>query len=508
MAESKRILVVDDEMEFCEVLQDILEARGFVVDTARNGKEALKMMAEQPENTYSVLIADINMPIMGGIELIRQVAVKYPFVVPVIVTGYADTQAAVESLRVGAYDFISKPFKLDTIYLTVGRALEKHSFLVEKDRYRRDLESEVEARTAELRRLNNQLIQLQEMARKTRETLELNEKMKHIQMYCFSAFGATSFAFLSYDESLDVFHLDMGSCVPVLPEPVVFPRGELKLAADGKVEFKASLFPSDKGYIAIEIKREQIFGIVYVGFKGDSGFLIDDNTFGLLLSELEVILYNDFLVQHHENEMRKMFLSSVRTHAYTIEAKDAYTKGHCERVERYTMILAKRIISDPERLFSLSVACILHDIGKIGVPEAILNKPGKLSPEEKAIMDRHPVIGAEIVKNLYGFKLSPVIRHHHEWYNGNGYPDGLKGEEIPLESRMMAIADTYDAMTTSRPYRDGLPPERAFQEIQDFSGRQFDPELVALFLDCYEEFKQVETEDLGLDLDLALTPNI
>ncbi|RLE16207.1 MAG: hypothetical protein DRJ14_08975 [Acidobacteria bacterium] len=506
MTENKRLLVVDDEAEFCEVLQDILEARGFKVDTACNGKEALKVMEKQPDNVYSVLIADINMPEMGGIELIRQVAVKYPFVIPVIVTGYADTQAAVESLRVGAYDFISKPFKLDTIYLTVGRALEKHTFLIEKDQYRRNLESEVEARTADLKRLNNQLIQLQEMAQKTRETLELKEKMKHIREYCFSAFHASSFAFLPYDEKLEIFEVNPESCAPGLPEKTVFKSTEIKRDQEGMVTLEAHLFPSDKGYIAIEIQRGQIFGIMYVGFPGDSGYVIDDSTFGLLLSELEVILYNDFLVQHHENEMRKMFLSSVRTHAYTIEAKDAYTKGHCERVERYTMILARRIISDPDRLFSLSVACILHDIGKIGVPESILNKPGKLTAEEKAIMDRHPVIGAEIVKNLYGFELSPVIRHHHEWYDGNGYPDGLKGDAIPLESRMMAVADTYDAMTSSRPYREGLEPERAWQEIQDFSGRQFDPYVVNIFLDCYEEFKQVKTENLGLDLDLALTP--
>jgi len=506
MTENKRLLVVDDEAEFCEVLQDILEARGFLVDTASNGKEALRMMESKPENSYSVLIADINMPEMGGIELIRQVAVKYPFVVPVIVTGYADTQAAVESLRVGAYDFISKPFKLDTIYLTVGRALEKHSFLKEKDRYRRNLELEVEERTSDLRRLNDQLMQLREMARRTRETLEFKEKMKHIREYCFSAFRASSFAFLSYDEDLKLFYVHPDSCAQELPEKNVFSINEIHRDKDGMVELGNHLFASDKGYIAIEIKRDQIFGIVYVGFPNESGFLIDESTFGLLISELEIILYNDFLVQHHENEMRKMFLSSVRTHAYTIEAKDAYTKGHCERVERYTMILAKKVISDPDRLFALSVACILHDIGKIGVPESILNKPGKLSPEEKAAMDKHPVIGAEIVKNLYGFKLSPVIRHHHEWYDGNGYPDGLKGEEIPLESRMMSVADAYDAMTSSRPYREGLAPAIAHQEIQDFSGRQFDPYVVKVFLDCYEEFKQVKTDNLGLDLDLALTP--
>jgi len=506
MTENKRLLVVDDEAEFCEVLQDILEARGFTVDTASNGKEALRLMESKPESIYPVLIADINMPEMGGIELIRQVAVKYPFVVPVIVTGYADTQAAVESLRVGAYDFISKPFKLDTIYLTVGRALEKHSFLREKDQYRRNLESEVEERTADLRRLNDQLIQLQNVAQKTRETLELKEKMKHIREYVFSSFHASSFAFLPYSDDMKIFHVDPDTCNQDLPEKVVFSTDEIKRDEDGIVEFENNLFPSDKGHIAIEIKRGRIFGIVYIGFPMESDFILDESTFGLLISELEVILYNDFLVQHHENEMRKMFLSSVRTHAYTIEAKDAYTKGHCERVERYTMILAKKVISDPDRLFALSVACILHDIGKIGVPESILNKPGKLTPEEKGIMDRHPVIGAEIVKNLYGFKLSPVIRHHHEWFDGSGYPDGLKGEEIPLESRMMSVADAYDAMTSSRPYRDGLAPAIAHQEIQDFSGRQFDPYVVNIFLECYEEFKQVKTENLGLDLDLALTP--
>ncbi|NOY24031.1 MAG: HD domain-containing protein [Acidobacteria bacterium] len=115
-------------------------------------------------------------------------------------------------------------------------------------------------------------------------------------------------------------------------------------------------------------------------------------------------------------------------------------------------------------------------------------------------------MGAEIVKNLYGFELSPVIRHHHEWYNGDGYPDGLKGDEIPLESRMMSVADAYDAMTSSRPYREGLAPIKAYQEIKDFSGRQFDPDVVKSFLDCYEEFKQVKTENLGLDLDVTLTP--
>ena len=504
MGVSRRLLVVDDEPEFCEVLQEILETKGFEVDTAYNGKEALKVMGERSDDHYAVLIADINMPEMGGIELIRQTAHRYPYVVPVIVTGFPDTKAAVESLRVGAYDFISKPFKLDTIYLTVGRALEKHDFLTEKEQYQRNLELEVESRTGELRRMNLHLFELQEVARKTRETLALDKKLSCIREYCQAAFNARSFAFLPYNESLDLFEVNFATCGPDEPSRGIFRGSELEITSDGFVNLETPLFPGDLTSVAILMKREKTFGMLYLGFATAQVSVADNNTFRLLLSELEVILYNDYLVRHHANEMRKMFLSSVRAHAYTIEAKDPYTKGHCERVERFSMILGQRTISDPDQLFSLSVACLLHDIGKIGVSESILNKPGRLTTDEREIMNRHPVIGGEIVKQLYGFNLSPIIRHHHEWYNGEGYPDGLSGDSIPLESRLISVADTYDAMTSSRPYRDGLSPERAYDEILDFSGRQFDPDVVAVFKDCYEEFKRVDIDGLGVGFDLAL----
>ncbi len=489
----RRLLVADDEPEFCDILQEILEERGFEVDVAHNGVEALEQMEKAgEENGYVVLIADINMPEMNGIELIRRSLASFPFTVPVIITGYPDTKAAVESLRVGAYDFISKPFKLDTIYLVIGRALEKHDFLMEKEQYQRRLESEVAQRTSDLLKLNEQLLSLRELARETRETLDLSGRVERIRSFCMDVLKAHTFCFMPFNEELDQFEFHPGFAEP--DEPVIknVPWDELVLQSNGMVSGHLDLYGDRKNEVATVLRRDRVYGLLYLVFENEASPKPDENLYNLLISELEILLHQDRLIKGHQEEMRKMLLSSVRAHAHTIEAKDAYTKGHCERVERITMLLARKLIDDPDRLFSLSVACILHDIGKIGVPESILNKPEKLTVPEKEIMKQHPVIGSEIVRQLYGFELEAVIRHHHEWYDGTGYPDGLKGESIPLESRIISVADTYDAITTSRPYRHGRTPEDALNEIQSYSGLQFDPNIVQVFHDSFDEILAVD----------------
>jgi len=178
---------------------------------------------------------------------------------------------------------------------------------------------------------------------------------------------------------------------------------------------------------------------------------------------------------------RRQFLNMVTALAETLEKKDPYTGGHVRRVVSYSLLLGAEMGLDPGELKDLWLAATLHDIGKIGVPDRILGKPAPLDREEAEIMRRHTVDGASIVAHLSSPHVLPGVRSHHERIDGAGYPDGLLGEQIPLAPRVIAVADTYDAMTTSRPYRRGLSPERAAAEIESVSGKQFCPRVVAAF---------------------------
>jgi HD-GYP domain-containing protein (c-di-GMP phosphodiesterase class II) len=182
-------------------------------------------------------------------------------------------------------------------------------------------------------------------------------------------------------------------------------------------------------------------------------------------------------------EMREGFISTIHALSAAIEARDSFTSGHSTRVSDVAGDIARAMNMSFEDIEQLEWAGILHDIGKIGVPDAVLLKPGRLTPEERSIIEAHPVIGALIVDpiRMLGPEV-PTIRHHHERFDGKGYPDGLAGEQIPLTSRVMAVADAFDAMTSQRPYRMvPLTVEQAMDEIRKLAGAQFDPGVVAAF---------------------------
>jgi putative two-component system response regulator len=173
--------------------------------------------------------------------------------------------------------------------------------------------------------------------------------------------------------------------------------------------------------------------------------------------------------------------------ATAIEAKDPYTQGHVERVANYVLALGKEMGLTPLELQLLRKAAILHDVGKIGVRESVLLNPGPLSEEELDHVKTHVVMGEKICKPLHQDSLIPqVIRHHHERYDGKGYPDGLTGEDIPLAARIMAVVDAYDALTSDRPYRVRLSREEALQVLKEESGRQFDPKIAMAFVSMLE----------------------
>jgi putative nucleotidyltransferase with HDIG domain len=178
---------------------------------------------------------------------------------------------------------------------------------------------------------------------------------------------------------------------------------------------------------------------------------------------------------------------SVRALLKALECKDDYTFGHSMRVAFYSLQLGKEYGLSDEELYDLELAALFHDIGKIGVPDSVLLKPARLDEEEFLKMKKHPELSAEILKGFAPFEeAAKFAKHHHERYDGRGYPDGMAGEDIPLYSRIILIADTFDAMTSTRPYRKGLPYEVAFEELREFAGSQFDPNLVEYFIKAME----------------------
>lgn len=179
---------------------------------------------------------------------------------------------------------------------------------------------------------------------------------------------------------------------------------------------------------------------------------------------------------------------SVRALLKALECKDDYTFGHSMRVAFYSLQLGKEYGLSDEELYDLELAALFHDIGKIGVPDSVLLKPARLDEEEFLKMKKHPELSAEILKGFAPFEeAAKFAKHHHERYDGRGYPDGMAGEDIPLYSRIILIADTFDAMTSTRPYRKGLPYEVAFEELREFAGSQFDPNLVEYFIKAMEK---------------------
>jgi HD-GYP domain-containing protein (c-di-GMP phosphodiesterase class II) len=180
-------------------------------------------------------------------------------------------------------------------------------------------------------------------------------------------------------------------------------------------------------------------------------------------------------------ELKKTYKETVRTLVKGIEASDIYTSGHSERVSRYARAIAEAMDLSMREVEKIEIAAILHDVGKIGsLYHDLLRKPSKLTPEEYRVIQKHPVQSADLVSHVSFLRgdIQKIIRHHHESYAGTGYPDGLEGDDIPLGSRIIMIADAYDAMTSDRPYRKALTHEQALEELERFSGYQFDPLIV------------------------------
>ncbi len=208
----------------------------------------------------------------------------------------------------------------------------------------------------------------------------------------------------------------------------------------------------------------------------------------LLLARYSFSMYMD---------MKKMYFETIRTLSNALDAKDEYTNGHSHRVAEYSVMIAERMKLSPKDIEKTKTAALLHDIGKIGIKDEVLNKPGKLDFKEFYEVQQHPEIGANILKDVSALKkVSTIVRYHHERFDGNGYPDSISGEELPIESAIIAVADAYDAMTSDRSYRKAMSHEAAIEIIRNASGTQFHPDVVTAFIGL-ESNVIVEVEYVG-----------
>lgn len=354
------ILVVDDEEAIREVVSTMLESKGYRCTVAHNGRVAQEHIKR---TTPDLILSDMIMPEMDGIKLLEWVREFDPDVPVIMVTAIHDISTALEAIRRGAYDYILKPFEKDQLFLGVGRALQHRRLVNENRKYQRDLEQQVEDRTARLQEALDQLEQ-------------------------------------SYDDTLEA----LGSA---------------------------------------------------------------------------------------------------------LDLKDAETEGHCQRVTAFCISIAKTMPVPDTYLPILARAAFLHDIGKMAIPDGILRKPGPLTDEEKKIMRTHCEIGYNMLIRIPFLRdAAEIVLAHQEFYDGSGYPRGLRSDQIPLGARIFTIADSLDAMVSDRPYRRALPMSHARQEIKRCSGSQFDPEVVKVFLSIPEQHWIELREHLGSPFRLAHLRNL
>ena len=235
-----------------------------------------------------------------------------------------------------------------------------------------------------------------------------------------------------------------------------------------------------QGYCEKSDKFDQLLLLIESGIKSISQ-----------MNEIKRI-NNELLISNQKLE--QAYLENIQTLRYTVEAKDPYTRGHSDRVSEYSVLLGKKLGVSEEDLNTLKIGGLFHDIGKIGIPDRILLKEGKLTDEEYEEIKKHPSIGANILSDAEAFQnILPIVKHHHERYDGNGYPDKLQGENIPYIARIATVADTFDAMTSRRTYRDSLPIDFVKEEFERCSGTQFDPKIAKVFLDILNnDFDEIE----------------
>lgn len=477
----EKILIIDDDESILTVCREILKRKNYIVKTVSNGREGLRLFEKED---FDLIITDIRMPNCNGLDVIRNIR-SYNSVIPIIVfTGYATLEMAISSLRLGAQGFLLKPFNPIELESVVKEALEKVRLLNENIRMRA-------------------LLPLFEISRQIIGELDIEKLLELLINVTIKETSADS-AWIALKEE-DSNFLVLKEFYNLKPEFVekFYDKYQYTISKffldDIRVHFvnPENIFSGD---------YEEIRRVTNASYSIYFPLTIQGSIIGIFCvnkisvpkpfqqSEIEFLTILAGLISSAiqntklYRKLEQSYLSTIVTLSGLVEARDFYTDRHMKDIAEYSVEIANRLGLSKSEIDNIRKAALLHDLGKVSIPDNILMKNGRLSEEEMNIIKEHPEIGAKMIESIEPLKYAKdIIKHHQEWFNGSGYPGKLKGNEIPLGARIVAVADAFGAMTTDRPYRKALTVEEAVNELIKNSGTQFDPEIVNIFIAMLRE---------------------
>lgn len=498
MAEESKILVVDDEVVIRSLLLDILGEDGYRVETASNAIDALEILKRS--NDFVVLFTDIMMPEMDGIELIRHAKKVSPSLIPIVMTGFATIETARAAVKEGAYDYVLKPFSLSEVKLAVTNAIDRHRLQNEN---------------ARLREIN-ELFNISETITAIRDEQELLDFVLRAALDRISATRG-SLMLVTPDGKYLQIAASIGMPESGIDRMVLFGKSiagwvakhaQPLLVSDitrnpGLVEMSRNL--TDTSFISVPLEQKQpptrngsrkqdltrVIGVLNANEKKGGGHFTDGDLkiLSIVANHAAAALANVRLIKNIEDA----HLSTLQSIALILEAKDAYTHGHSERVRSYSVWAARKLGMSEQDIETLRLGAALHDVGKVGVADGVLNKCGALTMDEWGMIKRHPLIGYEVLLpvHLLSKEHLQLVRGHHERMDGHGYPDGLSGDQLSPATRVIVVADAYDAMASTRAYRPSLSPQQIIEQLKKHSGTQFDPQVARIFIELTESGEKI-----------------
>ena len=486
------ILVVDDEQYICNIIVEALSTEKYHVVAFSDPAKALTHIEQ---NSVDLVLTDLVMGEYTGVQILESTLAHHCDATVILMTAHPTVQTAISVLRKGAYDFLVKPFRLELLRATIKRGLE-HQQVIRENLH-----------------LKGQVEFLKVVGAANTE-MGIDDFLAMVARSCKNEMGA---------RAVGIIEIDPDSKEPARKVYAGDEEAPLEVVLDNATLDRFTYTRSTKPIIQKEEviidgrsqTRISISQPVFVRrcFHGVINLLIETRFDQLTPGQIDVLmlLANSAaaaIANHrHYQEMRISYLQAIKGLANAIEARDEYTAGHTDRVTWLAELMARHMGWEDQPIEHLIMGCTLHDIGKLGVPDSILNKPGRLTDEERLKMQTHAEVGLKVIDGIELFRPAvPYIIAHHEWYDGSGYPRGLKGEEIPIEGRLLAVADTLDAILSDRPYRKGADLEQAVSELIKYKGIQFDPAIVDVLLDLLRSGSVDFRATYGRDMDISELP--
>jgi response regulator RpfG family c-di-GMP phosphodiesterase len=475
----KKILVVDDYLPTRKLIAEALAEIGtYEVTEAGDGAEAIRILHVLP---HDMVISDIMMPGMGGIQLLSVLREINPCMPVLMITAYPALELSVSAMKKGAVDFLKKPFDINELIYKVKIYLKESSLL--KDKATEDKRFWLQDKTREL---SIQGYIYDTIEKTGGDTAQVFKKIVEMAVKVVDGGNGSLFIF---DGEAGEFKSQIIQC----EDKESYERDTLPVLNKlfrTVVEKKEALIINSGEDPAIALSlicaplmiRDNVLGILSIQKKknGETFSKKDLHHILSLTKRASLSLENTALYESIYVNLMDTFKSLVAS----IQVRDHYTESHSHRVAGLATRIAARMNCDENDIEAMKIAGTLHDVGKISIPDHILLKPGHLTQNEYEVVKQHPAMGDGILKSIVLFADERVIvQHHHERWNGAGYPDRLAGKSIPYLARILAVADSFDAMTTDRPYRNAMNLDEAVAELQRNRGICFDGEIVDGFVD-------------------------